>query len=732
MICLMASSLPVTSAGASDDIPTNAAATGDHDTLVAALSHVGLVATLQGSGPFTVFAPTDDAFANAGIDIADFNTQEEKDALTDILLYHVIDSEVTSSAVTDGMTATMVNGDTASFTVADGKVSIGDASVTLADVPASNGVIHVIDTVLMPPQDITEIAQSTGIHNALVAAIVQADLLSTLQGDGPFTVFAPTDQAFIDAEIDLNALDTPEGKDALTNILMYHVVDGEVPSSAVTDCLETDALNSDPLSFSVGDKVMVNDAIVTLPDIPASNGVIHVIDKVLTPTKTPTDIPRTAQCTGVHNTLVDAVLQAELLTILQGPGPFTLFAPTDQAFIDANIDLALLDTPEGKVSLTHILEYHLISGEVLSSDLTDGMVATAISGDELTVDLTSGVKINEATVTNPDVATSNGVIHVIDKVLMPTGTPNDTVRTAVCTSVHTSLVAALIQAELVETLQGDGPFTVFAPSDQAFAAAGINLTSYDSASGKENLTDILLYHVYAGTFNAADIVDGDTLQMVNGDNVTISASPAINGAGITTADVLTSNGVIHVIDKVLMPPAEEVDTPIDDEDDTSEGEGTGDKTSSDEDDDDDWMTYLYIGIGILVLAGIGGILFMRRDESGGDISNNLSQGGLAPQMSMSEGTIFSAQPSSGQTTATAYSAESQTSYDAQTNSAAQTSYLAQELAEPVQQPQPVVTQPVVAQPQVLQQWTDAGGHTWRQMDDGSMMWWNGTDWQPAA
>ena len=78
----------------------------------------------------------------------------------------------------------------------------------------------------MPPQDITEIAQSTGIHNALVAAIVQADLLSTLQGDGPFTVFAPTDQAFIDAQIDLNALDTPEGKDALTNILMYHVNDG--------------------------------------------------------------------------------------------------------------------------------------------------------------------------------------------------------------------------------------------------------------------------------------------------------------------------------------------------------------------------------------------------------------------------------------------------------------------------------------------------------------------------
>ena len=229
----------------------------------------------------------------------------------------------------------------------------------------------------------------------MVVAIVQADLLSTLQGDGPFTVFAPTDQAFTDAEIDLNELDTPEGKDALSNILLYHVVNGEVPSSAVTDCLSTNAVNTDPLSFSVGDKVMVNDAIVTLPDVAASNGVIHVIDKVLTPTKTPTDIPRTAQCTGEHNTLVNAVLQAELLTTLQGPGPFTLFAPTDQAFIDANIDLADLDTPEGKATLTNILQYHLISGEVLSGDLTDGMVATAVNGDELTVDQLRELKLTK-------------------------------------------------------------------------------------------------------------------------------------------------------------------------------------------------------------------------------------------------------------------------------------------------------------------------------------------------
>ena len=204
---LIASTLPLSvNADANDDIPTNAAATGVHDSLVAALTHVDLVTTLQGTGPFTVFAPTDQAFTDAGIDLNDFNTQEEKDTLSDILLYHVVSGSVPSSAVTDGMLATMVNGDKAKFGVSGSTVTVGTATVTTADVQASNGIIHVIDKVLMPPVDIPTTAQTTGIHTSLVAAVIQADLLPTLQGTGPFTVFAPTDQAFTDAGIDLAAL----------------------------------------------------------------------------------------------------------------------------------------------------------------------------------------------------------------------------------------------------------------------------------------------------------------------------------------------------------------------------------------------------------------------------------------------------------------------------------------------------------------------------------------------
>ena len=282
---------PVVVADDTQDIPTNAQNTGAHDALVAALSHAGLVSALQADGPFTVFAPTDDAFAAAGIDLSTFDTDEENATLSDILLYHVVSGAVASSDVTDGMSAEALNGDDLAFTVSDGSVMVNDATVTSADVMASNGIIHVIDKVLMPPADLGDIptvAQGTGIHTSLVAAVVQAELLTTLQGDGPFTVFAPTDDAFAAAGIDLAALDNEEGKATLTDILLYHVVSGAVPSSAVTDGMSAAAVNGDDLSFAVGEGVMVNDANVVLADVPASNGVIHVIDKVLMP---PADVP---------------------------------------------------------------------------------------------------------------------------------------------------------------------------------------------------------------------------------------------------------------------------------------------------------------------------------------------------------------------------------------------------------------------------------------------------------
>ena len=679
-----------------NDIPRTAQCTGIHDSLVAGVIQAELLETLQGTGPFTIFAPTDQAFTDAGIDLTALDTPEGKAALTDILLYHVVAGEVPSSAVTDCMSANAVNGQPLSFTVGAG-VMVNDATVTIPDVATSNGIIHVIDKVLTPsesPNDIPRTAQCTGIHNSLVSAVVQAELLATLQGTGPFTLFAPTDQAFADAGIDLAALDTPEGKAALTDILLYHVIAGEVPSSAVTECLTATTVNGNPISFTVGDGVMVNDATVTIVDVNTSNGVIHVIDKVLTPTATPNDIPRTAQCTGIHNSLVASVIQAELLPTLQGDGPFTVFAPTDQAFIDAGIVLADLDTPEGKAALADILLYHVIAGEVPASAVTDCMSAETVNGNSLSFTVGDSVMVNGATVIATDVATSNGLIHVIDKVLTPTTTPNDIPRTAQCTGIHNSLVAAVIQAELLTTLQGEGPFTLFAPTDQAFADAGIDLASLDTPEGKVALTDILLYHVHSGSVSAANITEGMKLQMVNGDNATLSliGQASIDGANITLADVMSANGIIHVIDKVLMPPADEV-------------EDSGDGVSSSSDDDSGLYLTIFIVVLLLIGGGAGAVLFMRNRGTEENVSKDFIQGGIMNQLQKVDPDQYAPQP---------------------------VQHVAQ--VQPVQPIQMVeaIPQPAVAEPIVLRQWTDENGYTWRSMNDGSTLWWTGTEWQKYA
>ena len=688
MTCLLASSLPISSADGTEDIPTVAAGTNVHDSLVAALTQTGLVSTLQGAGPFTVFAPTDQAFTDLGIDISTLSDSE----LSKILLYHVYDGSVLASAVTDGMMVEMMNGDKVSFGSDGTNVTVGAANVTQEDVAASNGIIHVIDKVLMPPTDIPTTASGTGIHNTLVNAVVDADLLSTLEGEGPFTVFAPTDQAFTDLGVDLSTLNQSE----LSNILQYHVVGAEVPASAVTDCMSADAVNMQPLSFTVGESgVMVNDANVIMTDVISSNGLIHVIDKVLMPTDTPRDIPRTAQCTGEHDSLVAALIQAELVTTLAGEGPFTVFAPTDQAFADAGFDLASYDTPEGKTELIDILQYHVLDSEVPSSAVTDCLSVNAINALPLSFTVDNGVMVNDANVVTADVATSNGVIHVIDKVLIPTATPTDIPRTAQCTGVHNTLVDAVIQADLLTTLQGDGPFTLFAPTDQAFIDAGINLAALNTEEGKTELNDILLHHVYiSDSIWASQIEDGQVVSMANGDNITLSKADGtimIGDSTVTGADVLVSNGIIHVVDKVIMPPSDEVSDTSDD----TEGAS-----------DDDSSNFIWITLVVLLIlgGGAGAVLFIRSKGAAATLAKDFSAGGLMNQLQPVEETAYTTQATQQVATQAAY------------------------------QPQPVQTvevvqQPVVAEPTVLRQWTDEAGYTWRAMDDGKTYWWTGSEWQ---
>ena len=262
-------------------------AAGDErfETLVAALQAAGLVETLQGTGPFTVFAPTDDAFAKLPAGTVDALLQD-LDALTDVLLYHVVPGDVKASAVVALDSAPTVQGDMVAISVDGSTVMVNDARVVVTDIEAANGTIHVIDAVLIPPQEpgtIVDIAAGDDRFETLVAALQAAGLVETLQGARPFTVFAPTDDAF--AKLPAGTVDALlQDLDALTDVLLYHVVPGDVKASAVVALDSAPTVQGDMVAISVdGSTVMVNDARVVITDIEASNGTIHVIDAVLIP-----------------------------------------------------------------------------------------------------------------------------------------------------------------------------------------------------------------------------------------------------------------------------------------------------------------------------------------------------------------------------------------------------------------------------------------------------------------
>ena len=272
------------------DIVAVASEAGGFTTLLTAAEAAGLVETLQGEGPFTVFAPTDEAFAALPEGTLD-DLLADPDALKSVLLYHVVAGQVLAAAVVGLEAATSVQGEDIAITVDGDKVMVNGASVVSTDIPASNGVIHVIDAVILPPSmseaatmaDIVETALAAGDFSTLVAAVEAAGLVDTLRGDGPFTVFAPTDEAFAalpDGTLD----DLLADPDALRSILLYHVVAGKVTADMVAGLESADSVEGSTIDIRVdGGKVFVNDAQVTITDILTSNGVIHVIDKVILP-----------------------------------------------------------------------------------------------------------------------------------------------------------------------------------------------------------------------------------------------------------------------------------------------------------------------------------------------------------------------------------------------------------------------------------------------------------------
>lgn len=268
------------------DIVDTAVAAGSFNTLAAALKAADLVDALKGEGPFTVFAPTDAAFAKlpAGT-VESLLKPENKAKLQAVLLYHVVPGRAMAADVIGKNAHVTLNGQQINVVSRGGSVMIDNAKVATADVKASNGVIHIIDTVILPEsKTIPEVAEAAGSFGTLLAAVKAAGLADTLTGEGPFTVFAPTDEAFAALGSTVTDLLKPENREKLASILTYHVVSGRVFAAQAKTLSEAKTVNGQTVAIKTSyGKLTVGGAEVVSADIDASNGVIHVIDKVLLP-----------------------------------------------------------------------------------------------------------------------------------------------------------------------------------------------------------------------------------------------------------------------------------------------------------------------------------------------------------------------------------------------------------------------------------------------------------------
>jgi len=565
-----------------------AVSNGNFTTLVAALQATGLDATLSDTNSsFTVFAPTDEAFALLGDDTINA-LLADTDTLSDILTYHVISGEVDAATAISlaGTKVAMVNGDSLGLSLSGDSLLVNTATVITTDIHTDNGIIHVIDAVLLPPADmveptsnIVETAIANGNFTTLVAALQAAELDAVLADESStFTVFAPTDAAFaLIGEETLNTL--LENTDVLASILLQHVIPeiavDSVTAYSLNGTMVTTASTAD-VALNINtttDMLTFGGANIIIKDIYTTNGIIHVIDAVIVgdveipaPAMSLVDV---ASANGSFTTLVSALQSTGLdLVLANVDNDYTVFAPSDAAF--AKLPAGTLEALTTE-QLTNILMYHVLPGKVLSdgaitlAQSTSNMVEAA-NGDDISLSFSnSTLFVNGAKVSTADVMADNGVIHVIDNVIMPLeemGTPTSSIVEVALADPEnfSTLVTALTAANLVDTLSDETmEFTVFAPTNAAFAKIDSTVLS-DLLADTDALTTVLLTHVVGNaSLSSLDAyaANGKTLTTLSTSKVDVSIDEAtgqlvIGGANVVISDIYTTNGIIHVIDTVIL------------------------------------------------------------------------------------------------------------------------------------------------------------------------------------
>ncbi len=614
------------------------------EDLVTALqtAEAGLVEALSAEGTFTVFAPDNEAFDKLldeldGFDtLEDFDTDEEKELLAEILRYHVVTTEAAfSDNLSNDTQLETLQTETVRVNV-DGSVFIQDktedeAEVIDADNEASNGVVHIIDKVLLPqavldilfpePGDssgtVVDVVIDTESLSLLEEAVIAAGLGDDLSGEGPFTIFAPTNTA-IEELFDLlgdnyNSFDdftNPVERLLLAEILEYHVVPQNLPSSSLSPGTVASLNSEETLEIiASGDSFVIGDASNTDANLleidkTASNGVVHIIDKILisqevadvlgdlgidinNPTNGMPSIGTIVEGNDELTFLEEALRLTGLLDTLGEEGPFTVFAPSNETLtflfglLGSGVDgIEDFDLDFEIDLLRNVLLYHVVPGRITSSDLMVGELPTLLGDPIAVLQSPDGFLLKDATdliveLTFTDIPASNGIIHGIDRVLVPQSvittivdeTEENFRQLLALVSENDILVMALLMAG--ENIQQElsAPFTFFLPTNRAFLdlfdqLEGIDsLLDFNTIGELELLATILSYHFVTDTKALSSnlsneqiitTLQGETLS-VNLDNGVAILDKTGTPAMVTAADREVLNGVVHFIDKVLLP-----------------------------------------------------------------------------------------------------------------------------------------------------------------------------------
>ncbi|MEM7383627.1 MAG: fasciclin domain-containing protein [Verrucomicrobiota bacterium] len=555
----------------------------EFETLVTAVKAAGLEDALSGDAEFTIFAPTDSAFSRVPED--DLKALlDEPEALGNLLRYHLVSGDVSSGDLESGTVAS-VNGAELHIEVENWhwyrEIKVNQADVVRADITASNGRIHGIDEVLSPDYvkvpSLLELAASNEDFSILAELVEEAGLSRTLSQDyTELTVFAPTNAAF-SALPDGTLEALKNDRRALREVLLNHVVYGKVESgdlkpgnvrSLARFQLNVAIEESEPPVITVDGKE------ITTADVEASNGVLHIVDGVLVPVQ----VDNLLQVVAANEDLSSfkAALEASgrdsRLDRRYDWPKYTVFAPANEAFAEiapADLEALLAD----RSAVREIIDLHLVFGEFNAADLEDGQRLYSLAGERLRVSVgDDGVRINDSLVTVADQEALNGVVHITDSLItLPPVTIADFLSDK---SYLSTLNTAVEAAGLTGALAGDGPLTLFAPTDYAFRT--LPEGQLDTLLGDTDaLTQVLLNHVAEGAVSASDLKELDSIETLQGSDLPVEEKRnrwgwfsfrrlQVGGAAVWVSDIEVDNGLIHLIDRVIeIPAAEEAPDPVD-------------------------------------------------------------------------------------------------------------------------------------------------------------------------